>query len=115
MAELEQRSTAQTVTRDNLALQADSVRHDDLLVQTSPPLTLVDAGIIGLVLGLALWYLARQFFRRSGCSGCAKGREGACVVSRLATPSSTGRSDSALEQAPGGIQISVDSIRKRPS
>ncbi|KAA6184400.1 hypothetical protein F2Q65_12545 [Thiohalocapsa marina] len=57
-------------------------------VHAAPPITLLDAGVIGLVLGLSLWYLGRQFWRKrdgcSGCSGCGQRlherQGGGCVV-----------------------------------
>ncbi|MFP4075906.1 MAG: hypothetical protein ACLFTD_05385 [Halochromatium sp.] len=79
-------------------------------VQTEPPITLVDVGIIVPILVLALWYLYRQLWRKRGsCGGCAKGGEGSCAVSR-----SVARSDAcAAEQPPTVARIPLDSIRKR--
>jgi hypothetical protein len=77
-------------------------------VRVEPPMTLVDAGIIALILGLALWYLYRQFWRKRGaCSGCAKGQEGACAVSRSIAKSA--------QREPSQARVSVDVSRKRSS
>jgi len=105
MAGPDQRGQAQPTTPDRLLAQADPGQSAGVLVQTSPPLTLVDVGVFGLVLGLALWYLYRQFWRKRGaCGGCAKGGAGGCVVSR---------SIAKLEdQTPSGVCVSVDAIRK---
>ena len=77
-------------------------------VRVEPPMTLVDAGIIALILGLALWYLYRQFWRKRGaCGGCAKGRDGGCAVSQsIAKPA---------QQAPSEARVSVEAIGKRSS
>jgi hypothetical protein len=86
--------------------QVEPGRDAETLVQTSPPVTLVDAGIIALILGLALWSLYRQFWRKRGaCGGCAKGGEGGCAVSRSIAKME--------DQAPAETCVSVDVIRKR--
>jgi hypothetical protein len=77
-------------------------------VRVEPPITLIDAGVIALILGLALWYLYRQFWRKRGaCSGCAKGQEGACAVSRSIAKSA--------QREPSQARVSVDVSRKRSS
>jgi hypothetical protein len=86
--------------------QPEPGRDAEALVQTSPPVTLVDAGIIALILGLALWYLYRQFWRQRGaCGGCAKGGDGGCAVSRSIAKSE--------DRGTATTCVSVDAIRKR--
>ena len=114
MAEPDQPAQAQPATSasppenlpGNLVTQAEPGRDAETLVHASPAVTLVDAGIIALILGLALWYLYRQFWRRRGeCGGCAKGGEGGCAVSRSIAKME--------DQAPAATCVSVDAIRKR--
>ncbi len=107
MAATDPGSKAQTASPDRLVAQTESAREDDSLVQTSPPLTLVDAGIIALIFAVALWYLYRQLWRKRGaCGGCAKGAGGGCAVAR-----SNART-SAPVQSPQISRVQVDSIRK---
>lgn len=111
MAEPDQRSQAHTASPDSLVAQTESPREDDSLVQTSPPLTLVDAGIMALILGVALWYLYRQFWRKRGaCGGCAKGAGGGCVVARTVANASA---SAPSPRSPQVHPVSVDIERKR--
>ncbi len=111
MAEPDPRSQAPTASPDSLVAQAESAREDDSLVQTSPPLTLVDAGIMALIFGVALWYLYRQFWRKRGaCGGCAKGAGGGCAVARTVANASASAQSPRLPQV---HPVSVDAECKR--
>ncbi|MBK5939924.1 hypothetical protein [Halochromatium roseum] len=111
MAEPDQGSQTHTASPDSLVSQAESARKDEPLVQTSSPLTLVDAGIIALILGVALWYLYRQFWRKRGaCGGCAKGAGGGCAVARTVANASA---SAPSPRSPQVHPVSVDAEHKR--
>jgi len=90
-------STQHESTQQAQAQSLQTTADQAPVVRTEPPLTLIDAGIVALVLVLALGYLYRQLWRKRGaCGGCAKGAGGGCAV-----------------QPPQINRVPVESVRER--
>lgn len=109
MPESTQHESTQHESTQQAQAQSLQSRVDEApVVRTEPPLTLIDAGVLALILALALWFLYRQLWRKRGaCGGCAKGAGGGCAVAR-----SNART-SAPVQPPQISRVPVESLRKR--
>jgi uncharacterized membrane protein len=67
------------------------------IIGAEPAITLIDIGVVGAVLAVALWYLYRRLWaRRGSCGSCGAKDKASCAVQRSTAAAQAGGRESGV-------------------